>query len=567
MIEIHDPMEKELNIDNYLSLNIRRLAILLNCDVIGTVLSDDNTNFAILKNAVIKKNNQYIKLNKKMTRIIKITSKSILHLVEEKRKIIFYKKDNDNQYSSLMNSSSSELLIPIFLDNINNQDVSNDIIACIYIGNSNTNTSIRIDDINQGEIYKRICSIQNIYQIIYLRQQSKKTFLNLVNMMSELIRDHDPCGILHPYHVAHIAQQIGEGLNLNKDILKQIHTAGLLHDMGKLYIDGSILNKESALTEDEFQIVKKHSVYGANIVKDVFGLDDISVLVKYHHEKYDGTGYPNGLKGEEIPLGSRILCLADAVDAMLSHRSYREPRSIDFVINELLKNKSKQFDDKIVDVMINILLKTKEETTDILSDTITWSTLTIYTTKTVYSIEGTIGKYDLGYYFKSDKFNFSNEINKEEIKSISLYINKSDNMYCYELKSDYYEDNTLHILEFNYIPFVDSFNILWSLKGVIYLNTLQSHDINIYKIGGSTLMFSINKKQIKEYPMDKLLNLEVYFENEKSIILSGKIVNTFRLGNKNHYEFLYINTNEIVKDQLFKEIFSKQMERKRFINK
>lgn len=563
MIEIHDLKEKELNISDYLNYNIRRLAVLLDCDIIGTVLFDDNKNFAVLKNGVVKKDNEYIRLNNEAIRIIKINSKSILHLIKEKGKIIFYKNDNSDEYSSLVNISSSELLIPIFLDELKNQDVPNDIIACIYIGNFNINSDLTVD-INAGEAYDRVCKIQNLYQIIYLNQQKEKTFLNLINMMSELIRNNDPCGILHPYNVANIAQEIGEALNLDEDILKQIHIAGLLHDMGKLYIDSNILNKEGDLAENEFEIVKKHSTYGSNIIKDIFGLEDISIFVKHHHERYDGTGYPDGLKGEEIPLVSRILSLADSVDAMLSYRSYREARSIDFVINELLKNKSKQFDDKIVDVMVNILLKKREETIDILSDTITWSTLTINTIENTYSIEGTIGKYHLGYFFKADKFNFSSEIRMKEIKSIRLYINKNSNMHCYKLKSDYYEDNMLHISEFNYIPFIDSFSILWSLIGVAHLK--ESYDINIYKIGGSTLMFSINDKEIKEYKTDKIFNLEVYFEDEKSLILSGKIVTSFKAGDKNHYEFLYVNTSEVVRDKLFKRIFSKQVQMRRLIN-
>ncbi|MDF2505679.1 HD domain-containing phosphohydrolase [Clostridium sp.] len=494
---------------------------------------DDDNNFAILKNAVIKKSDEYVLLNKKKDRIIKINSNNILNLVKEKRKIIIYKNDNDNEYSPLMNISSSEVLIPILGNYMNSKEDSTDVIASIYIGNFSENTNSTIDNINQGEIYHRMCKIQNLYQSIYLSHQREKTMLNLLNVLSEIISDNDPCGVLHPYHVANISKEIGKALRLDDITLKQIYIAGLLHDIGKLYIDNSILNKEGALTEDEFEIVKKHSVYGANIVKDVFDLDDISVLVKYHHEKCDGTGYPNGLTGEQIPLGSRILCLADSVDSMLSPRTYKEPRNVEFVIGELLKNRSKQFDAKIVDVMINMLLKANEETTDILSDTIIWSTLTMYTTKTVYSIEGTLGKYDFGYYFKANKFNFSTEINKDEIRTINLYINKNNNMYCYELKSDYYESNTLHISSFDYIPFLDSFNILWNLDGILNLDSLENLDINIYKIGGSRLMFYIDKKQIKEDIIDKILSLEVYFKDKENILLTGKIVNTFKVGNKN----------------------------------
>lgn len=487
--------------------------------------------------------------------------------MKEDKKIVVYQNNHEKKCSPVAGISSSEIIIPIFDNYIGNNGTSTDLIASIYIGTFDVNMKLTIDDIKDKEVFRRICKIQNLYQAIYLKDQKQKMFINLLNIFSEMINDNDSTGILHPYHVANISEEIGKALNLDYDTLKKIYVAGLLHDIGKLYIGNDILNKKGKLTEEDFSIIKEHPEYGANIAKDVFGLEDISKLIKCHHERYDGTGYPKGIKGGDIPLGSRIICLADSVDAMLSPRSYKEPRNVEFVISELLKNRGKQFDAELVDIMINMLLKANEETTDILSDDIIWSTLTIYTTEKVYSIEGTFGKYDFGYYFKANKFNFSNEIEKEDIRSIHLYVNKNNNMYCYKIKEDYCENNTLHISSLEYIPFVDSFNILWDLDGIVHLNSFEYMHINIYKIGGSRLMFYIDKEQAAEGILDKILNMEVYFKGAKNINLTGKIVNSFNVSNKIHYEFLYVNVLDTVIDHLFKNIFSKQMELRRFITK
>lgn len=571
MVEMYDVMEKELNLEDYLNYNIRRIAVLLNCNIIGIVLFDDDDKFTVLKNAVIRKRNEYVKLNKKRLRVIKIDSKSILKLAKKEKKIVVYQNNEEKEYSPVANVSSSEMIIPIFDNYIGNNGDSTDVIASIYISTFDVNVNLTVDDIKDKEIAKRIVKIQNLYQAIYLKKQKKSTILNLLNVFSEIVNNNDSTGILHPYHVANISKEIAKVLNLDYASLKKIYIAGLLHDIGKLYVDNNILNRKGKLTEDEFELIKEHAEYGANIVKDVFGLSDISKLIKCHHERYDGSGYPNELKGEDIPLGSRIISLADSVDAMLSPRSYKEPRNVEFVISELLKNRGKQFDAELVDIMINMILKTNEETEDILSDDIIWSTLIIYTkekeTEEVYSIEGTLGKYDFGYYFKANKFNFSHEIQKKDITSINLYVNKNNSMYCYKIKEDYCENNTLHISSFEYIPFVDSFNILWDLDGGIRLQSFENININIYKIGGSRLMFYIDKEQVKEGMLDKILNMEVYFKDAKNIKLTGKIVNNFNVTNKIHYEFLYVNVQDMIIDQLFRNIFSKQMELKRFITK
>ena len=129
----------------------------------------------------------------------------------------------------------------------------------------------------------------------------------------------------------------------------------LLHDIGKIGIPDAILNKPSRLTDEEFEIMKTHTVMGANILKDVTLVKNVAEGAKYHHERYDGKGYPAGLAGEEIPLVARIICVCDAFDAMSSTRIYRAQLEDDKIIEQLESNKGKQFDPEIVDVFLKCI--------------------------------------------------------------------------------------------------------------------------------------------------------------------------------------------------------------------
>lgn len=412
-----------------------------------------------------------------------------------------------------------------------------------------------------------IYKLQRLYQIIYLKWKRNEAILNLVNMMSEVIREKEPFILLHPYHVAQLSTEIAKKLKLKNEIIKRIYISSVLHDVGKIYLDKDVLNKEDKLSEEEYNNLKQHSIYGANIVSGVAGLNEEAIIVRHHHERYDGKGYPNGLRGEDIPLESRIICVADSVDAMLSHRSFRTAKTIDFVITELLRNKKKQFDPKIVDLMIEILLKTKEESENILSDAIVWSTLIINTEKKVYSIEGTIGKYNSLFFFKAEKFNFISQIDKSTVQSISLYINKNNKIVQYQVKSNYYEENIIHISDFKSVPFTEYFSVLWDLEGQIFIEKNIKFDLNIYKLGGSSLTFSMDEDRFSRHIEDKIISIKIRFENGDNIVVSGKIAKNFKVMKKYYYEFLYVNIPETIKDKIFNQIFRRQLQLKNLINR
>lgn len=135
----------------------------------------------------------------------------------------------------------------------------------------------------------------------------------------------------------------------------RIYCIALMHDCGKIYIPDGILTKPGRLTDDEYEIMKKHTVYGSEILRDFTAIEDIGTGALSHHERYDGKGYPNGLAGEEIPMIARIICVSDAFDAMNSSRCYRSNLSAKVIISELKNNRGKQFDPHITDCLLSLI--------------------------------------------------------------------------------------------------------------------------------------------------------------------------------------------------------------------
>ncbi len=160
--------------------------------------------------------------------------------------------------------------------------------------------------------------------------------------------------------MARYSSLIARKINPDPDWAKEVYWAGLVHDIGKLLVPTQILNKPGRLTDEEYELVKMHPVWGAKVLMTSEKLLDIGRFVLHHHERYDGRGYPDGISGNAIPLASRIICVADSYDAMTSQRSYRTPFTPQQAKEELKRNKSIQFDPEIVDVFLSLDSESQE---------------------------------------------------------------------------------------------------------------------------------------------------------------------------------------------------------------
>jgi diguanylate cyclase (GGDEF)-like protein len=176
-----------------------------------------------------------------------------------------------------------------------------------------------------------------------------------INTIMKSLYEKNPREESHSQRVSKYCEKIGEALNLSKDRINLLSVAGILHDIGKIAIDDQILDKPGKLTDEEYQMIKKHPEIGYRILSASPQYLELSKDILHHHERYDGKGYPQGLKGENIPLNSRIISVADAYDAMIYSRPYRSSLTKEEAIKELKRCSGSQFDSEIVEKFIEIL--------------------------------------------------------------------------------------------------------------------------------------------------------------------------------------------------------------------
>ena len=184
--------------------------------------------------------------------------------------------------------------------------------------------------------------------------------MNIIRSLAYTIDAKDRYTSGHSQRVAEYSLEIAKRMNKSDEDQKIIYYAGLLHDVGKIRVPEAVINKPGKLSDEEFDQIRIHPVSGYHILKDINDDERIGYGAKYHHERYDGTGYPNGLAGKNIPEIARIIGVADAYDAMASNRSYRKALSQDIVRSEIEKGKGRQFDPEIADIMLKMIDEDKE---------------------------------------------------------------------------------------------------------------------------------------------------------------------------------------------------------------
>jgi len=182
----------------------------------------------------------------------------------------------------------------------------------------------------------------------------KNIYINTICTLVDAIDSRSKYTRGHSARVRHYVEMMGKKLNLPEDELNTFCMAATLHDIGRMRIDNAIWEKPGELTEEEYKVVKNYPNQGADILASIAFLEPVSTIIRHHRENYDGTGYPDKLKGEEIPLGARMLSVADAFDAMVSERPYRNRIDPEIAIEELQNKAGTQFDPMIVETFISI---------------------------------------------------------------------------------------------------------------------------------------------------------------------------------------------------------------------
>ncbi len=188
-----------------------------------------------------------------------------------------------------------------------------------------------------------------------LYEDLEASYLAAVRALANSLDAKDKYTRGHSERVALYSLEIGKAMKLPPESLKNLHIGALLHDIGKIGISEVIITKPTRLTEEEYELVKMHPVRGAKIIEPAKFLKEKVPLIKFHHERMDGKGYPEGLKGDNIPLLARIVCVADSFDAMTSKRAYRAPMGREAAVQELVKFSGSQFDPRVVSAFLEIL--------------------------------------------------------------------------------------------------------------------------------------------------------------------------------------------------------------------
>ncbi|MFW6015886.1 MAG: HD domain-containing phosphohydrolase [bacterium] len=213
----------------------------------------------------------------------------------------------------------------------------------------------RNSTLNVEIISKNTPEKEDIFFLIIIPQPTSKIINNdLINILSSIIRFVDPYSKSHGKNVAKIADKIGKKLNCKHETLKTLNIAGKIHDIGKINIPYKILNKPDKLNQSELMIVKRHPVEGYNLLKHIHFQKPVARIVLQHHERLDGSGYPEGLTEKDILLESKIIAIADVLEAMTSSKPYRKKLNINETINYLNKYSGTKFDKDIVNICKNI---------------------------------------------------------------------------------------------------------------------------------------------------------------------------------------------------------------------
>lgn len=265
-------------------------------------------------------------------------------VVTHQEPVIVNDVEKDPRYQEVFSGNCAELAVPI--------KVGNEVLGVINLESTVMNIFTKEDqDLMMGIASQLGVALSNLRH----QRELKTALVQIIEALARSIETKDNVTGDHCERMEEFALQVGQAMQLSPDRLENLRQAAILHDIGKIGVPGSILDKPGKLTDEEFAIMKNHPTYGADILREVDFLKDVATVVEQHHERMDGRGYPKGLKGEEICLEARIISIVDAYDAMTSDRPYRSALFKEAALEELSRHAGTQFDPMIVELFTRLL--------------------------------------------------------------------------------------------------------------------------------------------------------------------------------------------------------------------
>ena len=348
LYEVGKLITSTLRLDQALKLITRKAAKIINASSCTLRLLDETRESLLLKASYGLDSSSHFNVKRQLKVGESIAGRVVKearpYVINDLRKEKLYKYPNIARQKKL----HSLLTVPLIL--------KNKIMGVISVYNKKIGKYTE-DDVKLLSMFGSQAAIAIENARLY--EQAEIAYLNTIKTLSNIIDAKDSYTYGHSENVMENCMEVGEAMKISSHDREVLKYASLLHDIGKIGIDVGLLRKTSRLNADEWKVMLMHPVLGSGIVEQIDFLKELAPLILRHHERYDGTGYPGKLKKEKIPLGARILSIADAYEAMVSDRPYRKALSLKKAKQELLKGSGTQFDPEIVKVFLMVLGKKK----------------------------------------------------------------------------------------------------------------------------------------------------------------------------------------------------------------
>lgn len=412
------------------------------------------------------------------------------------------------------------------------------------------------------------------YYIQALVVAYEKLYL-MIDVYTELLLNKTSYLPHHMTNVAYWCVLLSNEFKLSSEDKDTLYFAALVYDVGILLVPDEIINKPDKLTEDEFETIKQHPIKGAQIAEaSLYGIPffkGIPTIVKHHHENYDGTGYPSGLRKEEIPLLSRILSVADSVDAMLSQRAYRPALHLSEVIEQLKKSKGTLFDPEIASTMIRILEEHKFIPAEALNDAdfIPHASISFFyrNIKNVKTFTGNlIVSKQKGKFLLHEAEESISHYNIKDVHRCTLCFFQHNEFV--EFSTDVYGilDDKFFLTNFVYLPSDKYFSLSWTGHTTLILDN-GIVPVSYLKLGGNSVILESEVeyyKDIIEAPLGSVMLAvkEKLGELEVDVLLNLRIVKYYKTGKSYVYNCAFLDVQPNICDQILKLLFRKQIELK-----
>lgn len=299
-----------------------------------------------------------LRLTRLLCQFIRASSASV-YVLDPERKTLAFVARFDNQINMLLDKPKELKEIPADVLRVSRGDsifsagviglplIADDYLGAIFVNREGIAEAFNEFDREMLSVFaeQAVTAIKNLQ----FRQQHEKVILGSIKSIGNFVKKQGRMGLTHPAAYTQVVTLLAQRLKVGQEGIKSLEYASLLHDIGIIDVPFDVLSKTEALTPKEFQMIRNHTAHSVALIKPVEFLKPVLPIILYHHEKYNGTGYPSGLKKEQIPLGARIISVVDAVEAMLKGRPYKAAMSLDETIDELVRFSGTQFDPKVVD--------------------------------------------------------------------------------------------------------------------------------------------------------------------------------------------------------------------------